>query len=72
MKVDKFISLIKAMGFNVTLGDEENYYIDEDPKVRIHFDADTKEVYPLFSYKSGYSPRTEKQILNRLKRLSKK
>lgn len=51
MKIRQVIEAIRAMGFNVTLGDEENYYIDEDPQLRIHFDTDTREVYPLFYYK---------------------
>ena len=67
MKIDKFISKIKEMGYTPYLGDHENYYLKENDNVRIHFDTDTKEVYPLWTTFDSYEPISQEKMLRKLK-----
>lgn len=56
MNIDNLMRKIQGMGYIVYLGDPENYYIKGNDKVRIHFDVDTREPYPLRMDSNGYYP----------------
>ena len=67
MKINNLINRIRNMGLTPYLGDEENYYVRGKPNVRIHFDTETGEVYPLRSDANGYYPISISQLLSLLR-----
>lgn len=70
MKITQFIGAIKLLGYKPYLDDKENYYLTNRDDVRIHFDTDTKEVYPLKIHRGWgtYIPKDPKWMISYLKR----
>lgn len=74
--IEELLSYIEKLGLSskLTKCGDDNYYLDcdEDNSIRLHYDIDTRVVYPLMdSGENGYLPISDDDLVQILKGVSK-